>query len=507
MPEGAGDEELADLAASARDAESATWESPERDDEMSSSDTLVEDVEKPAQSVETKPETPREPSTSTSGLWAMWRVTGAPAVGLVAGAFAIAQGYGFWESVVAFVSAGLVAALLVGLIAGNAHRAGQETAVVSAHTFGRFGVILPALVMVIVALASLVTVSVFAGSLVGELVESARWLALEGWIVQVIGAGLVLAAGSTLAILGGRVLQLGLIISSALGALGIIALVVYTILSVPLDALEGWSASALEVVGLGSLVLSGLLVLVVIGSADLTEVNPGSGRAPVGIVSALAGVMPVVFASAVAAALAIGGPLRLPVLVGNPVLALAGDLPLWFPVPVILGLVLPMVGLIAFVTRHSGNSLRAVAGAVPKKVAPGISAVLAAIGAGVVLVVGVPLAEFVPDVVLSVGVVLAAWAGATAVDAVFGTWSQQGQVGVRPAPLLGCVAAIAVGLGLVSSSIDWLAWQGYLFPILQQAGLVDLSGAQPGVLVSLAISAAVTAIATGARRSRVEEQA
>lgn len=503
----AGDDELAELidgSGSVVGDEGA----PKLEDEVSEPEPEREERVKPVPVEEEKePTVPREASTSTAGLWAMWLATGTPAVALVAGTFAISRGFGFWDSVVAFASAGLVVALGVGSIARSAHRVEQDTVIASANTFGRYGVILPALVVTIIALASLATVSVFAGSLVGELVDSARWFELEGWVLHAIGAGVVLLAGSVLAILGGRVLQLGLIISSALGALGMIALLVYTILSVPLDSLEGWSASALDVVGLGSLALSGLLVLVVMGSADLTRVNPGSGRAPVGLVSAIAAVVPLVFTSAVAAALATGGPLRLPVLAGNPVLALAGDLPLWFPVPIILGLILPMVGLVAFVARHAANSLRGVVGVVPERAAPGIVAVLSAIAAGVVVVLGIPLAEFVPDVVLSLGVVLAAWAGAVAVDALFGRWTPSVSHAVRPAPLIGFVISIAVGLGLVSSSIDWLAWQGYLFPVLDMAGLVDISPAQPGVIVSLLLSAAVTAVATGATRTPAEERA
>jgi hypothetical protein len=56
------------------------------------------------------------------------------------------------------------------------------------------------------------------------------------------------------------------------------------------------------------------------------------------------------------------------------------------------------------------------------------------------------------------------------------------------------VLPVAVGLGLIDSSVSWLAWQGYLFPLLELAGLVDLSPAAPGILVAFVLAGIISGI-------------
>jgi hypothetical protein len=63
-------------------------------------------------------------------------------------------------------------------------------------------------------------------------------------------------------------------------------------------------------------------------------------------------------------------------------------------------------------------------------------------------------------------------------------------------------AAIGLGFGLVSSSVSWLSWQGYLVPVLDQLRLIDLSEAAAGVFVSFVFSALVALIAGLGLRSK-----
>ena len=65
---------------------------------------------------------------------------------------------------------------------------------------------------------------------------------------------------------------------------------------------------------------------------------------------------------------------------------------------------------------------------------------------------------------------------------------------VRVLPLVAVVASVVVGLGLLDSSVSWLAWQGYLFPLLDTAGLIDLSPAAPGVLVSFVMAGIISGL-------------
>jgi hypothetical protein len=114
--------------------------------------------------------------------------------------------------------------------------------------------------------------------------------------------------------------------------------------------------------------------------------------------------------------------------------------------------------------------------------------------------------SLLPDVLYPLGVIAAAWAGALAGDAAVRSWGEERETpALRPAPLLAMLAAVGLGLGLVKPDISWLEWQGYLFPILEDLGVIDLTVAQPGVVVALVVSAVVTVIATMAtpKHSRV----
>ena len=56
------------------------------------------------------------------------------------------------------------------------------------------------------------------------------------------------------------------------------------------------------------------------------------------------------------------------------------------------------------------------------------------------------------------------------------------------------VLQVTVGFGLIESSVSWLAWQGYLFPLLDMAGLIDLSPASPGLLVAFVLAGIISGI-------------
>jgi hypothetical protein len=65
--------------------------------------------------------------------------------------------------------------------------------------------------------------------------------------------------------------------------------------------------------------------------------------------------------------------------------------------------------------------------------------------------------------------------------------------------------SVAAGFGLLDSDVSWLAWQGYLFPALDAAGVMDMSQAEPGVLVSFVLAALVSGIGALVERSRVRK--
>jgi len=52
------------------------------------------------------------------------------------------------------------------------------------------------------------------------------------------------------------------------------------------------------------------------------------------------------------------------------------------------------------------------------------------------------------------------------------------------------VLALGLGLGLQTSSISWLSWQGYLLEFVN----LESAGLQLGIIVALAVGAAGTAL-------------
>jgi hypothetical protein len=123
-----------------------------------------------------------------------------------------------------------------------------------------------------------------------------------------------------------------------------------------------------------------------------------------------------------------------------------------------------------------------------------------------------PVASYVPSLLYVAGVVLAAWGASFALDVALGAHRLDSvATGTIPAwrvaPLAGMVVGIAAGLGMITSSVAWLSWLGYLLPLLEMAGLIDLSAGQLGVLVALVVSGAVSAITALAIRSKAAQVA
>jgi hypothetical protein len=134
-----------------------------------------------------------------------------------------------------------------------------------------------------------------------------------------------------------------------------------------------------------------------------------------------------------------------------------------------------------------------------------VTGALAVVAAAAAILFEVNLVAYFPDVLITVGVVVAAWAGAFTVDAI--VLKRTEAVPVRFAVLVGMAAAIGLGFGLVSSSVSWLSWQGYLVPVLDQLRLIDLSDAAAGVFVSFVFSALVALIAGLGLRSKAAPKA
>jgi hypothetical protein len=123
-----------------------------------------------------------------------------------------------------------------------------------------------------------------------------------------------------------------------------------------------------------------------------------------------------------------------------------------------------------------------------------------------------PVAGYVPSLLYVAGVVLAAWGASFALDVALGPKRLDGVASGavpagRAAPLAGMILGVVAGLGMITSSVSWLGWLGYLLPLLEMAGLGDVSSGQWGVLVALVLSGLVSAIAALTLRAKTAQVA
>ncbi|KGA04551.1 MAG: cytosine permease [Pontimonas sp.] len=439
---------------------------------------------------------------STAGLFWSWWATLTPIVGIVAGAFLVSRGLGLVETV---VSLGAAALLSGGLVAASAY-AGARTGLSTLHTaqmtFGRHGNVVPSVLIVVIRIALVGLLVVGAEALATRIVSGAGWWPFEVWILRVVMTVVIAGIVLTLALLGGRVLRVGLYVSAGVQVPAIIGFVLLTAPTLSFAGVTGWSSPGLPVVALGSLALSVLLVLLGHTGGDLARYHRGGGsaRGAVGTLTGLVAVIPTLVFVSYVAVVALGSPRSALTLVTDPVGTLAADMPPWYPAPLLIGLVLPLVGLASLALFSGGLASLSAGLRISRPLATTIFAVVSLAAVAAVIALEQPVAGYVPSLLYVAGVVLAAWGASFALDVALGAKrlddvASGALPAWRVAPLAGIILGIGAGLGMITSSVSWLGWLGYLLPLLEMAGFGDLSSGQLGVLVALVVSGLVSAIA------------
>jgi nucleobase:cation symporter-1, NCS1 family len=439
------------------------------------------------------------------GLFWLWWATLTPAVGIVAGAFFVSRGLGLLESVVA-VSAG---ALISGLVIAASSYAGARTGLSSLHTaqatFGRIGNVVPSVVLVVIRVAVLALMITAAESLITRVVTLANWWPFELWMLRTAVAVLVAASVISVGLLGGRVLRVALYVSAGLSTLGIIAFIVLTAPVLSMSVIDPWGSPVMSVVAMGSLAHVGFMVLFGHTGGDLARYHPGNGARSVSALSGLVAVVPsILFVSYVVWALS-AAPALATTWVTDPVGSLSGLVPSWYPVPVMVALALPLILLSALMLFSGGLAVLSAGLPVSRLAGTALVALLALGSAATAIGFGHRVSQYFPDILYLIGVPLVAWGAAYALDVALGSHRLNDVASgstptVRVAPLAGFVLASALGWGLISSNIAWLSWLGFVFPLADLAGLIDVRSAQPGIVVALVVSAAVSAIAALGRK-------
>ena len=426
-----------------------------------------------------------------------WLVALVPLVAISAGSFLVFQGLGVLEVAVAMALAGVIAALVVGQFSRASSLSGASANIHGVSHLGRVGrPLLGGLALVLRSVLATVLVVLTATVLVDIIDESGFWTLVpwDFWILRAIAGAIVVGAVAALAALGGTVLRVAMFASGGLGLLGSLALIVLALPGLDMSMTLSWEGEYMPVVAAASFLLAGLLLLLGVVAEDHSKLaaTDSPSRAP-GLISALVSVVPLSALVIFVSWWADSSPLTGLSLLADPVGAVVSDLPSWFPLPALAFLALPLLGLAALALHSAGAGVSPVG--IPGQ-ARHHSLALGVVIAGVLaalIATDFSVISVLPDFVYTLGVVVAAWAGTMVFTSLFSaSRTDHHTPAVRLAPLLAALLGLGAGLGLVSSSVPWLSWQGYLFPLGEQAGLIDLSPAQPGVLVAFVLAALVS---------------
>ena len=428
-----------------------------------------------------------------------WLVALVPLVAISAGSFLVFQGLGVLEVAVAMALAGVIAALVVGQFSRASSLSGASADIHSVSHLGRVGrPLLGGLALVLRSVLATVLVVLTSTVLVDIIDESGFWTLVpwDFWILRAIAGAIVVGAVAALAALGGTVLRVAMFASGGLGLLGSLALIVLALPGLDTSMTLSWEGEYMPVVAAASFLLAGLLLLLGVVAEDHSQLaaTDSPSRAP-GLISALVSVVPLSALVIFVSWWADSSPLTGLSLLADPVGAVVSDLPSWFPLPALAFLALPLLGLAALALHSAGAGVSPVG--IPGQ-ARHHSLALGVVIAGVLaalIATDFSVISVLPDLVYTLGVVVAAWAGTMVFTSLFSaSRTDHHTPAVRLAPLLAALLGLGAGLGLVSSSVPWLSWQGYLFPLGEQAGLMDLSPAQPGVLVAFVLAALVSLV-------------
>ena len=425
-------------------------------------------------------------------LFSTWGFALIPLVALTAGATLVAGGLGLIESLAVGGVVGLTIAWLVGALS-KAKNPGVAT-------FGTYGTIVPSVLMMVVRVAVVAGALWWAERTLVMIGTAARWWTGDEWFAHpgaAVGLGMLALIP---ALVGATMVRVTLWISAGLGVLGAAAVVFQTSSFLTASPEWAWQANAVDLLAMGSLLLAGALLMLVPLAVDMARLKGRRSPRALRSTSAVGATLPLVAFLFYTVWVVSSTPSLGDALLENPVVVLGVGLGTWYPIPAVLFFVLPFVGFLSIGLTSLGSAARELFVPGSKSVNPGAMAAVDAVVVGAVVALAIVFSAEATASVLgllpTLGVVIAAWAGATAVDAILSSKKTNTQaVSWRLGPLLGVLVAIGLGLGLVSSGVSWLSWQGYLVPLLERAGMNTLFAGNLGVFVALGIAALVSALA------------
>ena len=415
------------------------------------------------------------------GLWplvATWGFALVPFLGLTAGVWVVSMGLSFFQALVV----ASVAALVIGFVVASLAKVSTPIQ----NTFGRVGSVLPALLMVVLRLMALALVLWWVSRTAAELAVIAGWWSGPEWVAHTVAAVVLGGVSFAHVFFRASVMRVTLWASAGLGVLGTTAVMVRTAPEIVAPPTWTWTAEILPLFSAGSLVLVLGLVAFAPVANSLASLAPRSGSRLVATMSGIASVLPLGLLMSYAAWMSESAPGFALGILRDPIATMGSGLGTWFPAPMLVVLVLPFTGFLAI-------GLWSLVGSLKEMSVPGPRS---AYGSVLMLTVGGLVAlgilfessflDALPDAFFTAGVIVAACVGAIAIDSVISGKVQATRgLSWRWGPFVGMAVAVAVGLGVVSSDISWLSWQGYLLGFLESQGFGDLAPGNLGIVFAL----------------------
>jgi purine-cytosine permease-like protein len=403
----------------------------------------------------------------------------------------------------------------IGTLAGK--WSGQPTLVVSRATFGMRGNVLPTVLALGVKLFWGAVLLWLAGSAAGSLTAAERWPG-SPVAATVAGLAVTIVVAVTVAYAGyGLVARVQLVLTIASAAL-IVLMVAATWRHVDLNrALTVPDALWTHVVTGAVLVFSYVGLAWAMSSAEVARYQRprSSGGAAMLWATFGAAVPPFVLVS-YGGLLAASNPGVAGELAQDPVAGLVRlGLPAWYPVPLLLAVGLSLVSALVLTIYSAGFTLDALGVRLGRRRSTLVAGAAIAVVGGVLAATVTDLSSVVRGLPTALSVPVAAWVGVFSGEMMLRTrrFHQPSLVrrgGVYPdwrwVNLALLVGGTAIGLGLVSSELPWLAWEGYLFRLAGLDPAVGLGSSNIGVVAALAVGL-LGALLTGARAVRRQEAA
>jgi purine-cytosine permease-like protein len=439
-------------------------------------------------------------------LFWLWFAANSSVVSVGLGAILLGTGMSLRQAIVATLAGVALSFLPLGLGTLAGKWSGQPTMVVSRATFGHAGNLLPAVLAVITrvfwggALLWLLATAV-ARALVGAGLDAG--LGTTVWQLVVLVVGFVIA--TVVAVFGyGLVARLQLVLS-IVTALLIVGLIVITYPHLNISQALGIADGPWLLVVPGAVLVFSVIGLAwVHSSSDLARYQRPASSGGASMLWATFGATLPPFALIVWGALLAASDRSLASeLQTNPLAAIASLLPNWYPAPLLAASGLGLLSAVVLTIYSGGFALQALGVRTRRSMGALVSALLVLLIAAALLFVVVDFGALVRGIVITLAVPVSAWAGIFASEMMIRTRrfhapSLLAPGGIYPqiriANFLALILVSAIGYGLITTTVEGLGWQGFLFPLIGIARGSLLASSDLGVLVALVLGLLVPII-------------